>query len=89
MAASMQNFHVPLPPGLYRELQDEASLTGRPATALAREAIGRWLEARRRAGVREAISAYSTELAGTEADLDRDLEAVAIESLLQPEVADR
>jgi hypothetical protein len=52
-----------------------------PATALAREAIRRWLEARRRAGLRDEIAAWAEEEAGTPGDLDEDLEVAAVEAL--------
>lgn len=77
----VNNFHLPLPPGLYHALREEARRAGMPATALAREAIRRWIEARRRAGLRDEIAAWAEEEAGTPADLDEDLEAAAVEAL--------
>lgn len=80
--ASVKNLHVPLPEPLYRRLRTEADRTRRPATALAREAIGRWLAERRRRLLHDAIRAYAEGTAGTRDDLDPDLEAASIASLI-------
>lgn len=78
-----QNLHVPLPTGLYRRLRAEAQRTRRPATALAREAIDRWLEETRKAALYAEIAKYAAELAGTDQDLDRRLEAAGVEHLIE------
>ncbi len=78
----LQNFHLPLPDDLYAKLRDEAERSRRPATALAREALERWLQERKKAEVAEAIAAYAAEHAGSSADLDEELETAAIEHLL-------
>ncbi len=77
-----QNLHVPLPAGLYRRLRAEAQRTRRPATALAREAIDRWLEEARKAALFTEISSYAREVAGTDQDLDERLEVAGVENLL-------
>lgn len=76
------NFHVPMPSQLYRELRTEAERRGVPATALARQVLEEWLEEHRRLTVAEAIAAYAAEVAGTTADLDPELEAATIETVL-------
>lgn len=81
----MKNFHLPLPEQTYGELREEAERRGVPATALARQALQEWLKARKKVATRRAIAAYASEMAGTEFDLDRRLEAAGIESLLQSE----
>ena len=81
----MRNFHLPLPEQTYGELRSEAERLRVPATSLARQAIQEWLRAKRKAATRRAIAAYATEMAGTEADLDRRLEVATIESLLGSE----
>jgi predicted DNA-binding protein len=85
MSMDARNFHVPLPGDLYARLRDEAQAMGKPATAVAREAILRWLDARRRAALRESIEAYAEEHAGTDADLDRVMEAAAVDALSRGE----
>jgi hypothetical protein len=81
MAKATKNLHVPLPEPLYAELRLAAQNAGRPATEIARDAIGRWLAEQRRSALRAAIAEYARASAGTEADLDRDLERATIEHL--------
>ena len=69
-----------MPEGVYEALHHEASRLGRPATAVAREAIEAWLQERKRAAVREAIAAYAAQHAGTSVDLDPVLEKAALEA---------
>jgi hypothetical protein len=88
MKAPSRNFHVPLPEEVHAALRGEAERTGRPgrpATALAREAIEAFLQRRRKQALHEAIAAYAAERAGTEHDLDPVLERAAVEQLLDDE----
>lgn len=80
---SMKNFHLPLPDQTYDLLKAESERTKSPATSLAREAIDQWLRAQRRKATHDAISAYAEEMAGTQFDLDPDLEAAGIEFMLK------
>lgn len=75
------NFHLPLPRELRDLLREEAERCGRPATAIAREALIEWLEERRRSRLREEIAGYASACAGTSADLDEELEEAGLESL--------
>lgn len=77
----MKNLHVPLPEPLYRRLRTEAERARRPATDLAREAIDRWLFEQQRQILHDAIQTYASETAGTRDDLDREMEAAAVEHL--------
>lgn len=77
----MKNFHLPLPENTYKRLRVEAERKQIPATALAREAIDSWLRDQARKARHEAIAAYAEEMAGTELDIDRELEAAGIEHL--------
>jgi len=79
----MKNFHLPLPELTYTRLRAEAERSQVPATALAREAIDLWLHEQARKARHDAIAAYAAEMAGTEFDLDRDLEAAGIEYLVK------
>ena len=79
----MKNFHVPLPADVYAKLREAAERHRRPATELAREAIAAWLEQRRRETLHRTIAEYAEQCAGTEADLDRGLEAAGVEHLLE------
>lgn len=78
----MKNLHIPLPEPLYQQLRTEAERTNRPAADLAREAINRWLSEQHRLSHFEAIQEYARQAAGTNDDLDEDLEAAAIEELI-------
>ena len=84
-SAGTKNLHVPLREPLYSRLRAEAERTRRPATELAREAIEQWLAAQHQAAVHEAIVAYAQSNAGSQADLDRDLEAAGIEHVVDSE----
>ena len=79
----MSNFHLPLPEQTYSQLRAEAERTRVPATALARQAIDLWLRHQARKARHDAIAAYAAEMAGTDLDLDRDLESAGIDHLLK------
>lgn len=85
MKSMARNFHVPLPKEVHDALRGEAERTGRPATALAREAIEAFLRRRRRIALHEAITSYANTRAGTGDDLDPMLERAAIEHMLDDE----
>ena len=78
----MKNFHLPLPEQTYLQLRAEAERTQVPATALAREAIDSWLRQQLRNLRHESIAAYAAAMAGSDLDLDADLEAAGIEHLI-------
>jgi Arc/MetJ-type ribon-helix-helix transcriptional regulator len=75
------NFHLPLPSELHEMLREEVEHSGKPATAIAREALREWLQQRRRQRLHEEIAAYASGSAATSADLDEDLEAAGLELL--------
>jgi hypothetical protein len=79
----MKNFHLPLPEQTYTQLRAEAERTQVPATTLAREAIDLWLRQQLRKARHDAIAAYAEEIAGTNLDLDPDLESAGIEHLIK------
>ena len=83
----MRNLHVPLPEALHERLRAQAERSARPATAVAREAIERWLAEAHRAAIHEEIARYARGVAGTNADLDPALEAAGVEHLLGPRKA--
>ncbi len=78
----MKNFHLPLPEQTYAQLRAEAERRQVPAATLAREAIGYWLEQQFRKARHEAITTFAAEMAGTNLDLDSDLESATIEQLV-------
>jgi len=77
----LANFHLPLPPDLREMLHEEAERSGQPATAVAREALQSWLSQRRRQRLHDEIAAWATEHAGTDLDLDKDLEQAGLDAL--------
>lgn len=79
----MKNFHLPLPEQTYNHLRAEAERTQVPATALAREAIDWWLRQQWRKARHDRIAAYASGMAGTDLDLDSDLETAGIERLVK------
>ena len=81
----MKNFHLPLPEQVYEQLRAEAQRSQIPATSMARHAIQSWLAARKKTARKEEIAAYAAEIAGTEFDLDVELEAASSELLFSPE----
>ncbi len=85
----MKNFHLPLPEQTYLRLRAEAERTRVPATTLAREAVDGWLRQQSRKARQDAIAAYATEMAGTDLDLDADLESAGIEHLVKTRKATR
>ncbi len=79
----MRNFHLPLPERTYTDLRAEAERARVPATALAREAIDCWLREQMRKARRDRIAAYAAEMAGTDLDLDPDLETAGLDHLVK------
>lgn len=79
----MKNFHVPLPAHTYANLRAEAERIQVPATTLAREAVDWWLRQQFRKARQDSIAAYAAEMAGTDLDLDSELESSAIERLVK------
>jgi hypothetical protein len=78
----VKNFHLPLQEEIYSQLRAEAERAQVPATELAREAIHQWLRLREKRARHNAIAAYAAEMAGTEFDLDPELERAGIDHLL-------
>lgn len=76
---SMSNLDLPLPSELREMLREEAERSGQPATTLVREALESWLIQRRKQHRHEEIAAWAADHAGTDLDLDRDLERAGLE----------
>ncbi len=85
MSELLKNLHVPLPQSVYGDLRSEARRAGRPVTQIAREAILRWIEERRRAQTEVELEAYVTRVAGSTDDLDPALESAGLEHLRESE----
>ncbi len=81
MSRATYNFHLPLPAEIHDMLRQEVESSGQPATSLAREALHDWLVRRKRQRLHEEIAAFAAEHAGTDLDLDEDLERTGIEAI--------
>ncbi|HEX4960332.1 MAG TPA: hypothetical protein VF173_05810 [Thermoanaerobaculia bacterium] len=79
MSSKAYNFHLPLSPELHELLRVESKVSGEPATSLAREALADWLRRRKKERRHAEIAAFAAEHAGTDFDLDQDLEEAGIE----------
>lgn len=79
------NFHLPLPREIYSRLREASKRRSLPATVLARTAIDEWLKQQEKEELDRRIEAYARGMAGTECDLDEDLESAAVEHLLEME----
>jgi plasmid stability protein len=77
----MANFHLPLSSDLHEMLREEAERSGKPATAVAREVLEAGLAQRRKWRLHQEIAAWASAHAGTDLDLDHDLEQAGIEAL--------
>lgn len=82
MSRANYNFHLPLPPEIHELLRQEVESSGQPATSLAREALRDWLVRRKRQRLHDEIAAFAEAYAGTDLDLDEDLERAGIEAIL-------
>ena len=85
MGTAKRNLHVPLSRELHEKLRAEARKSGQPAQELAREGIRLLLDLRRREGIHSEIAVYARTVAGSRADLDQDIEAAAVEDLIDSE----
>ena len=83
---AVRNFHLPLPDPLYERLRSLAEHLNRPATALAREAIELLLRQEQKLALHEAITDYAAQHAGSDVDLDPQLEAATMEFLLDEDL---
>jgi predicted transcriptional regulator len=77
-----KNLHVPMPADLHGELRQVAARLGKTSTAVAREAIEDYLRRIQKQATDQAIQDWARETAGTEYDLDADLEDATVEFLL-------
>jgi hypothetical protein len=81
MNSATKNFHLPLPSALYDELRSTARESGQPATRFAQQLMRIGLDEWRRARRRQQIAAYARQVAGSNEDLDVDLERAGIAAL--------
>lgn len=75
------NFHVPLSAGVYRRLRSEAERQHKPATQLVKQVVEYWLDEQEKLALHEEIARYAAEAAGTEDDLNEQLETAGLDHL--------
>ena len=80
-AATIHNFHIPLPEQLYTRLREVAKRQRRPATQMAKQAVEYWLEEQEKLALHEEIAGYVAHAAGSADDLDNQFEAASLEHL--------
>lgn len=81
MSRPMANFHLPLSTELHELLREEAEQSGQPATAIAREVLQDGLAQRRKLRLHRQIATWAAAHAGTDLDLDEDLERAGLGAL--------
>ena len=79
----MKHLHIPLSEDLHEALMAEARQSGKSATTIARHAIEHTLKVRRREARQDELAAYAASHAGSDLDLDPDLEAATLEVLFE------
>lgn len=75
--------NVPLPMMIYLKLKEEALNYRKSEAAIVRDAIENWLKQRERKTLDQEIANYAQAHAGSEVDLDEELELASIEHLLE------
>ena len=80
-AATIHNFHIPLPEQLYTRLKEVAKRRHRPATQMAKQAVEYWLEEQEKLVLHEEIASYAANAAGSSEDLDPQFETASMEHL--------
>lgn len=66
-------------------LHDEAARTGRPTDSLVCDVVTNWVRERQRQRVAQEIAEFAAAHAGSELDLDRDLETSTLQALGEDE----
>ncbi len=79
------NFHLPLSEDLHRRLRNMSRLRSQSATTIARIAIDDWLKRQEKEELGRQIESYARKMAGTENDLDEEMESAAVENLKEME----
>ena len=79
--SNTKSMHIPLPTQWHEKLTQLAKENKTSATELVRNAIAQFLKEQERKNVHSAIVSFAQEYAGTEFDLDYELEEASLESL--------
>ncbi len=79
--SALKKLNLPLPPEMHEALFAESRDLGVPATRLVRSLLEDWLRERRRTRRNDDVRRFAIEYAGSEVDLDPELEGAATEEL--------
>ena len=76
-----RKMNLPLPATIHAAVFREARRRGTPATRLVRQILGQWLAEQEKARQSEEIRRFAESHAGSEVDLDPELESAGVELL--------
>ncbi len=78
---SVLKMELPLDSDVWSLLQDEAARSGQPTASLASHVLAQWVHERQRQRVAEEIAEFAAAHAGSDLDLDHELEMTSLEIL--------
>ena len=80
-SVTVKKMELPIDSDVWGLLQDEAARSGQPAVSLVSNVVANWVHERHRQRVAQEIAAFAAAHAGSELDLDQDLESAALQTL--------
>ena len=81
MSSAVTALELSLEDDVWNLLHDEAARTGRPTVSLVCDVVTNWARDRHRQRVAQEIAEFAAAYAGSDLDLDRDLETAALQVL--------
>ena len=80
-SGTVTKLELPLESDVWGMLQDEAVRSGRPTVSLVSDVVAKWVHERQRQRIAQEIAEFAATHAGSELDLDSDLESAALQTL--------
>ena len=80
-SVSVTKMELPLDSNVWDLLQDEAVKSGQPAVSLVSHVVAEWVRERHRQRVAQEIAEFAAAHAGSDLDLDQELESAALQTL--------
>ena len=87
-SVSVTKMALPLDADVWGLLQDEATKSGQPAVSLVSHVVGEWVRERHRQRVAQEIAEFAAAHAGSNLDLDQELESAALQNILECRVVE-
>ena len=84
-SVTVTKMELPIDSDVWGLLQDEAERSGQPAVSLVSNVVANWVHERHRQRVAQEIAEFAAANAGSELDLDQDLESAALQTLGEAE----